>query len=131
MSNNTEIENLICGGTIFTTIDLSNLKNLEGFDCTYSALTSIDLTNNKNLKALEVPGTLFRGINLTSNANLRYFIGYQQHHFINLDLSSCKKLEVCYTFECPNLKTICVDKIPDPADEKWKTNEWTKYITCR
>ncbi len=131
LSKNGKIKNLICGGTTFKKIDLSNLKDLRGFDCSYSKLYSIDLSNNTALEALEVAGTLFTELNLENNRKIRYFIGYQQDYFSNLDLSFCKELALCYTFQCPNLKTICVNIIPDSMDEKWKTNEWTEYVTCR
>lgn len=131
LSKNPKIEYLICNVTKIKSINLSKLQKLKGFDCAYSDLSSLDISANSDLEYLEIGGTKIRELNLNKNRNLKYFVCLYQDYIADLNFTNCKNIQVCQTYGCPNLKTICVDKIPDPADEKWKTNEWTKYITCK
>lgn len=111
-------------------INLGSLKNLLVLDASYSALQDLDVSLNTELTDLIIRGTSVRNVDLKSNVNLKTFICYQQNYITAIDLRPCRKLVRCLTYQCPNLKALCVNKLPDPADDKWQTSEWTKYLLC-
>lgn len=128
---NSKSKYLDCSSTKIKAIDLSNLIVLKAFNCAYAEFSGIDVGANFDLKFLEIGGTKISAINLQQNRNLKYFICVYQTHIADIDATFCKEIQVCQTFGCPNLKSICVNIIPDSMDDKWKTNEWTEYRTCR
>jgi Leucine-rich repeat (LRR) protein len=131
LAKNSKIKYLDCSITHIKSIDLSNLILLKAFNCANSKLSTVDVSANFDLEFLEIGGTKISTVNLEHSRNLKYFICLYQDHITDIDLTHCKEIQVCQTFGCPNLKTICVNIIPDSMDDKWKTNEWTKYITCK
>ncbi len=131
LTKNSKIKYLDCSSTKISSIDLSNLIVLKVFNCAYAEFFGIDVSTNLDLEFLEIGGTKIDELNLRYNRNLKYFVCVYQHYITDIDLTYCKEIQVCQTFGCPNLKTICVNIIPDSMDDKWKTNEWTEYVTCR
>ncbi|MCF2446946.1 hypothetical protein L0657_23530 [Dyadobacter sp. CY345] len=132
LHNNPLIYELDCtGAKNLKTIDLSNLKDLRNLYISRSGLSGIDLSANLKLEIFNMSGTVFKNIDLSANTNLKRFFCYQHEYLTELNLSPCKNLEFCYTFQCPNLKTVCVDKIPDVNDLNWKIDDFLQYKICQ
>lgn len=131
LSKNPNIEELTCSSGIYLkSIDLSKLKNLKSLDFQYSIFTEIDLSENRLLEVLDLSGSKINKIDLKNNPNLKKLISYQQQFITELDLRQCLKLELCYTFQSPNLKTICVARLPDPTNFNWKSDDYSQYKIC-
>ncbi|MCF2446945.1 hypothetical protein L0657_23525 [Dyadobacter sp. CY345] len=132
MKNNILIDELDCSQALnLRTIDLSNLNNLYYLDIQRSGLTDIDLRANSKLEIFNMSATNLVDVDLTGNVKLKRFICYLHNYVTELDLRPCKSLELSYTFQCPNLKTVCVDKIPDVNDFNWKTDDFSQYKICQ
>ena len=66
----TKLEDLICGGNDFTSINLYYLTNLERLTLKESKVTSLDFSNNPNLHYLNCEGTPLGSIDLRYNTEL-------------------------------------------------------------
>ena len=66
----TKLEDLICGGNDFTSINLYYLTNLERLTLKESKVTSLDFSNNPNLHYLNCEGTPLGSIDLRHNTEL-------------------------------------------------------------
>jgi hypothetical protein len=132
MSHNSLIDELDVSLTNnLKSIDLSNLKDLAYLDVSRSALTQIDLGLNQKLEYFSMSATNLNKVDLSKNVKLKKFICFQHQFITELDLRACMDLEMCYTFICPNLKTICVSKIPNVNDFNWKTDDFSNYRICK
>tara|TARA_R110002124_G_scaffold213921_2_gene379949 strand:+ start:357 stop:671 length:315 start_codon:yes stop_codon:yes gene_type:complete len=103
---------------------------LKSFGCSYSLLKEIKLNYNEKLEFLDISGTLFSEIDLSKNTKLKQLVCRFQNYLTKLDLSNLRELERCYTYKCPNLKIVCLNKLPEANSPDWVKDDWTEYKVC-
>lgn len=74
-SKNTELRSIyitdyLRGGSILTSINISNLKKLSVFTLRYTSISSLDLSTNSNLKVVDVRNNTLRNIDLSKQTKL-------------------------------------------------------------
>lgn len=121
---------LYINSTKFSSLDLSPLKKLRGLGAAFAELPGLNLSSNTMLESIDISGNNLKEIDFTNNFKLTQLYCRHQSNITKLDLRG-KTIQVCLTFNCEKLNTICVDKIPDAANENWKTSTWTKYDVCK
>ncbi|MCE7062331.1 hypothetical protein [Dyadobacter sp. CY343] len=123
------LRSLVLNSIKFSILNVSSLRKLKYLDLAYAELPDLDVSKNRELEGLDISGSNLKEINLTQNIALKRLLCYHQPFITKLDLRN-KSMEMCLAFNCEKLKSICVDKLPNPLDENWKISGATKFEFC-
>ena len=92
ISQNIQLEVLICHQIPITSIDISQNVNLKEFGCTYTQLTEIDLSQNINLEYVLVRFNQLTSLDISQLSNLRE-LNFNINQITELDISNNPNLE--------------------------------------
>ncbi len=130
LSSNTHIRVFISySGIYLKQIDFRPLSKLQKLICSYSLLESLNIDHNPELEILAVDGMKLETFDFSNNTKLKILECQHSPNLKQLNVNMCKEMIACIAHNCPNLKTICVDKIPDKNNDSWTRSEWTEYVT--
>ncbi|KAA3617502.1 MAG: leucine-rich repeat domain-containing protein [Calditrichaeota bacterium] len=92
------LETLDCSYNLYSSIDVSKMKDLVYLDCSESRLNALDVTNNLKLEHLDCSDYRIPKLDVSNNPELVY-LNCHNNLIKELDLSNNTKLEVLWTQE--------------------------------
>ncbi|MCF0055057.1 hypothetical protein [Dyadobacter sp. CY356] len=125
-----KLESLALGSNL-TSFDLKPLRALKVLDCYRVTAPTLDLSANLNLDQLSIRLSAFKSLDLSRNTMLQSIFVFESANLASLDLRNLVKLSSFGSTYNDNLKTICVNSIPDPANLKWFKDDWTSFVVCK
>ena len=87
-----QLETLICSGTLVTELDVSNNLSLTVLECNFGDLTNLNVSNNTSLLHLECGGNNLSELDVSNNVNLTH-LTCSENNLSELNLSSNLQLE--------------------------------------
>ncbi|WP_159469507.1 hypothetical protein [Dyadobacter sp. 3J3] len=129
--NQTKMMRVLTIGPELISVDLSvlvDLTQLHSYDLTP---INLDLTKNSKLDTLHISNAKISKIDFTDNQNLKSLF-LEKMIIDQLDLRPLKQLKACSIHECPNLMSVCVNKVPvSNGADNWYVSGLIKLELCK
>lgn len=129
--NQTKMMRVLTIGPELISVDLSvltNLRQLYSYDLTP---VNLDLTKNNKLDTLHISNAKIPKIDFTDNQSLKSLF-LEKLVIDQLDLRPLTQLSTCSLHECPNLTSVCVNKVPvSNGADNWYVSGSIKLGLCK
>lgn len=107
------------------------LEKLKILRCTNLKINKLDVSVNAALELLQIDYSQLAIIDLSQNERLKHLDLWVVGSVSYLDVRRCKNLDFFKTGGCLDLKLVCVNTLPDLANDKWDADNFSIFKVCK